>query len=176
MSEKKHTVRWYFPWDDDKEERWLERMAASGWHLVSSSFIYEFERGAPAQVRYRLDYPPQQPELDEYLRLCRDAGWERVCDCCGWQYFRTASPEVPEIYTDMTSRVAKYRRLFAICLMLAITTIAANISSLTDTSSGPHAHLMVVSTMRWVVIAIICMWIYILMRLAVHIRRLKNKA
>jgi len=29
---------------------------------------------------------------------------------------------------------------------------------------------------RWVVIVIICLWVYILTRLAMHIRRLKRKA
>jgi len=176
MSERKHVVCWYFPWNDDKEERWLERMAASGWHLVTVGFIYVFECGAPAQIRYQIDYPPQQPDLDEYLRLCRDAGWEWVGSYFGSQYFRTTSPEVPEIYTDKASRVAKYRRLFAISLLLAITTVAANMSSLLDTSSGSHAHLMIIGTVRWVVIVIICLWVYILTRLAMHIRRLKRKA
>lgn len=177
MSERKHVLRLYFAWNDEKEERWLEQMARSGWHLVNAAILYTFEKGMPAEVRYRVDYPPQQKSsVEEYVKLCRDAGWDRVCEFCGWQYFRTASQEAPEIYTDTASRIAKYRRLLAFSLLLAVTTVGANFSSLLDSSSGPRAHMIFLSVIRWIVVFLLCAWVYILTRLAIHIRVLKHKA
>ena len=60
------------------------------------------------------------PTIEDYLKLFRDAGWERVLEVGGWQYFRTASKDAPEIYTDSYSRIAKYHRLYTAALVLTI--------------------------------------------------------
>lgn len=49
------------------------------------------------------------------------------CAFGGWQYFRTASPDAPEIHPDAASRAGKYRRLLAIAALLAVTTTGANL-------------------------------------------------
>jgi hypothetical protein len=97
MSKRKCVFRLFSAWNDAKEERWLEEMAQAGWHLVSDPVVYCFKEGVPAQMRYRLDYRSERSGLDEYLRLCKDSGWERVFSFAGWQYFRTASDTAPEI-------------------------------------------------------------------------------
>ncbi len=176
MSERKHVLRWYSAWNDDKEERWLEQMARSGWHLVSAPILFTFEKGAPAEVRYRLDYQSRVENIEEYLRLFRDAGWERVCGFAGWQYLRTASSDAPEIYTDTASRVAKYQRLLVFSLLMAVITMGANFSDLLDHSPGPRAHVIIIGVVRWAVVAIMCIWTYIIARLALHVRGLKRKA
>lgn len=174
MTERKRIIRWFWAWNDDKEERWLEQMARGGWHLVSGPFLYTFEKGVPAEVRYRLDYQSDAKGIDEYLRLCRDSGWERVFHFAGWQYMRTASSEAPEIYTDDASRVAKYQRLLAICVTLALCTGMMNFQTLLRDTSGPHTHGLFIG-LRVMVIFILCLWAYILARLALHIRKLKRK-
>jgi len=171
MSKQRRAWRWFSAWNDDKEEHWLEKMAQEGWHLVSGPFPYCFEQGAPANVRYRLDYRSSDKGLEEYLSLCSDAGWERVCQFSGWHYFRTARADAPEIYTDLESRIAKYRRLLGVAALLAVTTMAANYSVLSD--SG---HDRVVLVIRWVVVVLAVLWVYILSRLALHIRGLKRRS
>ena len=49
--------RWFWAWDDEKEEQWLREMAQKGWHLLSVSIPgnYTFEQGAPKGYVYRLD-------------------------------------------------------------------------------------------------------------------------
>ena len=34
MAERKTVRKWFWVWDFDKEERWLNEMAMSGWLLV----------------------------------------------------------------------------------------------------------------------------------------------
>lgn len=55
MNKRKHVFRLFFAWNDAKEERWLQEMAQTGWHLVCGPIVYCFEQWVPAQMRYRLD-------------------------------------------------------------------------------------------------------------------------
>ena len=175
MKERKRVFRWFWAWNDEKEERWLEQMALSGWHLVSGPVIYTFEQNAPARVRYRLDYQPKKKNLDEYLRLCRDSGWERVLEFAGWQYLRTASPDAPEIYTDMDSRIAMHRRLLTVCVVLAVLAVVTNLNTLLGGPGHPESRSFFFVGLRWMVVAIICLWAYILGRMLLHIRSLKRR-
>lgn len=175
MSEFKRVFRLYWAWEDEKEERWLEQMASQGWHLVSGPLLYKFARGVPAQVRYRLDYPPQDQNLQEYLRLCSDAGWERAMEFSGWQYFRTASPTAPEIYTDKVSRIAKYRRLLSLSLLLSCTTMFPVYLSVINYSPGPLAHNILLWAVRCMCASLSAIWIYIVVRLWIHIQHLTRQ-
>jgi len=173
MNKQRRVLKMFWAWNDDKEENWLEEMASAGWHLAGGPFIYRFEQGAPARVRYRLDYRSENTGLDEYVRLCRDAGWERVFQFGGWQYFRTASADAPEIYTDVSSRIAKYRRLMAMTLVLAISTTAANVPALTSHPGGRGR--LVEEGIRGLAFVLSLAWVYIVVRLAMHIRALKRQ-
>jgi hypothetical protein len=173
MSKRKHVFKWFSAWNDNREELWLEQMAGSGWHLISGPIVYCFEQGAPAQVRYRLDYRSNAAGLDEYVNLCRDAGWERVFQFAGWQYFRTASPDAPEIYTDSSSRIAKYERLWVVAVLLSITTMAGNIAMAISPATGLHSSAFF-GAYRWFIAALCVVWVYALARLAIHIRNLKR--
>lgn len=123
MTQTVTKFKWFWGWNDDKEEAWLEEMAQQGFHLVSANFIanYTFEIGAPKDVVYRLDfYFGDQSKHQEYLQIFDDAGWNKVCEFGGWQYFRTEQigQKIPEIYTDKNSKIVKYQRLM---LFLSIT-------------------------------------------------------
>ena len=175
MSTRKHVFRLFSAWNDYAEARWLEQMAQSGWHLVSGPILYCFEKGAPARVRYALDYRSESSELPEYLKLCSDAGWERVMEVAGWQYFRTASADAPEIYTDSSSRIAKYRRLWTVAILLATTTMGANIPWLLSSSAGPRDWALI-AALRWLVALIGIAWVYVFVRLAIFIRKQEREA
>ena len=51
------TIRkWFWAWEFDKEEAWLNEMAASGKALVSARYAtYEFEDSAPGEYAVRLE-------------------------------------------------------------------------------------------------------------------------
>ncbi|MES2296853.1 MAG: DUF2812 domain-containing protein [Pseudomonadota bacterium] len=98
----------HFVWQEDKEIAWLQQMASQGLHLKSANMacIYTFERGAPADISYRLDYQPHLRDDRAYAQLFEDAGWERVVHVLGWQYWRKAQQAgaPAEIFTDAASR------------------------------------------------------------------------
>ncbi len=118
--------RWFWPWQDQQEEEWLQEMARTGWHLRTSDGVglYTFAKGEPAEVVYRLDYTHlQKNEKAQYLQLFQDADWEYVGEMNGWQYFRkpVTAGQTAEIFTDSESKIQKYRRfLYATIPMLPI--------------------------------------------------------
>ena len=45
MTERMTKYRWFWVWDFEKEERWLNEMAANGWTLVEVGYCrYTFEK------------------------------------------------------------------------------------------------------------------------------------
>jgi Protein of unknown function (DUF2812) len=130
---RKTVFRMLWAWNDEKEGRWLAEQEKSGWRLSSVGYFgaYTFERAVPADVAYRLDFgPPARSDRDEYFALFRDAGWEHVGTRGPWQYFRKAAVDghAPEIYTDPQSRIAMYRRVVALSIVMfaMVATITAH--------------------------------------------------
>ncbi len=120
VNETKTVFKVIFAWQDEKEEKWLEEMAASGWHLLSvAPFVYTFQRGTPEVVTYRLDYKlTTNKDYPEYVSIFRDSGWELVASMANWHYYRI-KPEnsnTPEIYNSSRAKAQKYRRLLAVLL------------------------------------------------------------
>jgi hypothetical protein len=116
--------RWFWTWQDEKEESWLGEMSSRGYHLSVVSFpgFYKFNGGQPRSYIYRLDYQPYfKKDRDDYLQIFTDAGWEHIGEMNAWQYFRKeAVPgEQPEIFTDNESKINKYKRLLGyLCIFL----------------------------------------------------------
>ncbi|MDP2843729.1 MAG: DUF2812 domain-containing protein [Anaerolineaceae bacterium] len=104
-----------FAWEDEKEEKWLEQMAADGWKLISvAPYVYKFQRSEPERIIFRLDYKNTlDKDYQEYLSLFEDAGWELFTTFANWQYFKIKpeNNEVPEIYNSGKAKAQKYRRL-----------------------------------------------------------------
>ena len=109
-------TKWFWAWQDEKEETWLTEMAHQGLHLDNVPFPgrYQFKSGEPADYVYRLDYQSLRgKDKDSYLQLFADAGWENVGEMGGWMYFRyeVTNGEAPEIYSDRESKIGKYQRV-----------------------------------------------------------------
>lgn len=107
--------KWFWAWQDDREEAWLSEMARQGLHLRQASPFgqYTFVSGPPRAMAYRLDFITQSKKNPDYFQLFQDAGWEHVGEMSGWQYWRKeiVDGRVPEIFTDNASKVQKYQRL-----------------------------------------------------------------
>ena len=110
-----HKSKWFWAWQDDKEEVWLGEMSRQGLHLQHPGAFgqYTFEQGEPREYVYRLDFVINAQKNPDYYQLFRDAGWEHVGELGGWQYWckEVEDGKVPEIFTDNASKIQKYRRL-----------------------------------------------------------------
>jgi hypothetical protein len=108
--------RWFWAWQDHKQEAWFESMSRKGWHLKEVDFItYTFERGDPAEYVYRLDYRPDKDDLD-FQQFVQEAGWQYIGKTTGWLYFRLPAQagQPAELYTDPEGKIARYKRLLGV--------------------------------------------------------------
>ena len=113
--------KWWWVWQDGMHERWLQEQARQGLHLHASDPLgirMTFERGAPADMAYRWDFPGVKAD-PVYTQLFVDGGWERVVDVGGWRCWRkpVVDGKIPEIFTDVASKVRKYQRSLVLLLV-----------------------------------------------------------
>jgi len=177
-------TRWFWPWQDEKEEAWLGEMSANGWHLRSVGLIgrYTFEQGEPRSYTYRLDYMLlNKDKRSEYLQIFRDAGWEYVSEMSNWQYWRkpAIAGETLEIFTDNESKIKKYQRLLlTMALMLFILVFLgrnmfAGGLAFKDVSSVITTIYFIGQLLYAILIPI---YVVVVVKLAQRIRQLKKKA
>jgi len=171
MNETKRVFRWFWAWNDEQEEAWLTEMARQGWHLREPGTFgfYIFERGVERNVVYRLDFKTADQDKEEYLQLFADAGWEHVGEMGGWQYFRTEAPEgeAPEIYTDKSSKIHKYQRLF-LFLVIFLPIFSVTLSNVGRGSSG------LMKALSLVLGFFILLYVYALARIFLRILQLRK--
>lgn len=119
---RKIVHKWFWGWDFDKEEKWLNEMAAKGLALVSVSFCkYEFEHCLPGEYAVRmelLDHFPGHPESEQYIAFIEESGAEQAGSFSRWVYFRKNRAEGEfELFSDNDSRI---RHLKSILYLLGL--------------------------------------------------------
>ena len=148
--------KWFWAWQDDKEEEWLSDMSKQGCHLSKPGYFgrYEFEQGEPRNYVYRLDFMTGKKDQKEtYLQYFIDAGWEYLGEYGSWQYFRILAEEneKPEIYTDTVSKIQKYRRvLLLLVILFPIYMLPLNLHNVLE--RDPH----------WLMTGILILWVILL--------------
>ncbi len=119
MKEKKTEPRIFTIADWEKEERYLRKRHQEGWKFLKVSLpgFYHFEKCAPEDMVYQLDYNEEGlKHKDEYVQMFKDCGWEYLQDFGGYSYFRKPVSEMQgeeEIFCDDESRLDMMRRVFA---------------------------------------------------------------
>ena len=113
----KHIVHKAY-WDYEKEEQWLNDMAAKGLALSDYSWCrYAFEETPRGKYLYRielLENMPSHPESQAYLRFLEENGVEFVTSYMRWVYLRRNAAEGPfDIYTDIDSKIQHFKRIRA---------------------------------------------------------------
>ena len=114
MGETKTAWHWWWGWDPEKIEKWLEEMELDGWNLISVGFAYivfKFEKGESRKMSYCVDY--QINVGNNYFELFKEDGWELTDDkIIPWYIWRKPyENEKPDIYTDTKSLIERNNRL-----------------------------------------------------------------
>ncbi len=115
MEERKTVRKWFWVWDFEKEERWLNEMALEGWVLDGVGYAtYHFVRCEPGEYTVRTE----MRKYDEaYVSFMQETGAEYVGRMMMWIYFRRKTSEGPfDLFSDIDSRISHLDR---ICKMLA---------------------------------------------------------
>jgi len=164
--------RWFWAWDDEKEENWLRELAQKGWHFKSVSLPgnYVFEQGEPRDDVYRLDHFTNAKDKTNYLQLFIDAGWEYMGEMNSWQYFRKTAidGDAPEIFSDNESKAKKYRKLmiFLAVFMLVFGTFTY------DFYQEPGVFF---GGLKLVIFLLMMFYVYAILRLLQRVLALKKK-
>ncbi len=103
---ERNTIRkWFWVWDFEKEEAWLNGMAQNGWILESVGFCtYHFVKCEPGEYSVRLE----MHEFDEsYIQFMQETGAEFVGRMMAWIYFRKKTADGSfDLFSDIDSRIS----------------------------------------------------------------------
>ena len=149
----KRKARWgFFPFDamDYKAaQAYLDKKAAAGWVLDRISFKW-FARFVPAEGRYHgVDLNLHSPADgdEDYIQLCRDAGWELVCDVRKMLLFRSMPERRPApLQTDEGMEADRFWKKYVrkqVWILLAVLLVFVPLIYL----SSRQSYIAVISTM-----------------------------
>ena len=127
--------KWFWAWEFDKEEQWLNDMAAQGKALVSARYCtYEFEDSQPGEYAVRLEMlenSPTSPEGQQYIEFVESTGAEYVGRVLKWVYFRKKTAEGEfELHGDNATRIRHLKGIVHLLLPLAIVNVGVGVYNL----------------------------------------------
>ncbi|MBR6585518.1 MAG: DUF2812 domain-containing protein [Firmicutes bacterium] len=127
MMERKTVRRWFWVWDFDKEDQWLNEMALSGWVLDSVGFCkYNFVKCEPGEYTVRLEM--HDPD-DEYVAFMEETGAEFIGRMVKWIYFRKKAVDGPfEIFSDIDSKISHLDQIGKMLTLVGIANLLLGIS------------------------------------------------
>ena len=119
----KHIVRKPY-WNYEKEENWLNEMAAKGLALTGYSWCrYEFEDTIQGEYIYRielLDHSASHPASQRYITFLEETGVEHVSSYLKWIYLRKKACDGPfQLHSDIDSKIAHYKKISTLWLTFA---------------------------------------------------------
>lgn len=120
--ERKTIRKWFWVWDFDKEEEWLENMACNGWALDGVGFCtYHFIKTEPGEYSVRLQYLPIAEENTDYTNLLEESGAMRVGRMVQWVYYRKKTADGPfQLFSDLDSRITHLDKIAKLMLIIAV--------------------------------------------------------
>ena len=123
MAERKTMRKWFWAWDFDKEEKWLNEMATNGWALCEVGFCkYTFEKCEPGEYSVRLE---MRTNDDNYISFLEETGAEYIGKCFQWQFFRKKSEHGQfDLFSDIDSRLSHLSRIHRLILTLGVINLA----------------------------------------------------
>jgi hypothetical protein len=130
----KHIIRKAY-WNFEKEEKWINEMAAKGLSLDNYSWCkYTFTESEPGEYIYRielLENAAGHPESQNYIGFLEDNGVEHVASYMRWVYLRKKTSEGKfDIYTDIESKIRHYSRIYTLWTGLGAAELCIGFSNL----------------------------------------------
>ena len=117
---RKVIYKGFFVWNYEKEEAWLNEMAAQGLALVAVGFCrYEFEECVPGEYKIALDYlNKSRAENQKYIEFLEETGVEHIGSIARWAYFRKKTAEPFSIFSDNSSKIALFTNVMRVLLAI----------------------------------------------------------
>ena len=127
--ETKKVTKWYWVWDYEKEELWLNAMAQEGWALQRVGFAtYFFEKTEPGEYIVRLECRKKD---EGYVSFVTDMGAEYIGRIAMWVYFRRKSELGEfELNSDLDSRIDQLTKIGRMLLGVGVGNLLIGLSNL----------------------------------------------
>jgi hypothetical protein len=169
--------RWYWAWDFEKEEKWLNEMSAKGLQLVSVGFCkYVFEESARDEYTYRLELLENLPtnhQSTSYIHFLEETGVEHIGSVLRWAYFRKKVADGAfEIYSDIDSKIKHYKRIMTLFFAVIPVNLAAANLNLSNYTRTRYSGALALSILCSILIALLGFGIFKVSR---KISRLKKE-
>ncbi len=126
--ESKTIRKWYWVWDFDKEEDWLNEMAMNGWVLESIGFCsYHFVRCEPGEYSVHLEMHAYD---EAYVDFMQETGAEYVGRMMMWIYFRKKTSDGPfDLFSDIDSRIKHLDRIGRVLAIIGIANLVIGLAN-----------------------------------------------
>lgn len=114
-----HKLFWI--WDFDKEEKWLNAMAARGLALTSVGWCrYEFEDCVPGEFKICTEFLENKSvENAKYIEFIEETGAQHLGTFIRWAYFRKRAADGDfKLFSDNTSRIKHLTRIITFVAFL----------------------------------------------------------
>ena len=123
MRKKMH--KWWWSWEHEKEEEWLNRMARQGWSLISVGFCtYEFEECESGEYVYRIELLENNynsKEGQDYIAFVESTGAVLVGHYINWVYFKKKATEGSfDLFSDLDSKIKHYKRIYTMMMPIGL--------------------------------------------------------
>lgn len=169
--------KWWFSWNSDVFELYLEDMAAKGYVLDQAGFALmqlSFAEKDPQNIRYCIDYNNKYTK--EYELLLEDDGWTCKGSSSGWRIWaKTYEDHRPDLFSDKVSIVERNQRLLSflfIVLMAQVPVAVINYSSISQSREGLLSPFGMTVAVLYTFVLV--MLVYSIIRIWGHNRKLKH--
>lgn len=128
MAERTTIRKWFWVWDFEKEERWLNEMAMNGQKLVGVGFCrYTFEACEPGEYTVRLEMHESD---DAYISFMEETGAEYVGRMVQWIYFCRRTELGPfDIFSDIDSRIKHLDRIGKMLMAIGLANLCIGLAN-----------------------------------------------
>ena len=139
--ERKIIKKWFWVWEFEKEEQWLNSMAQSGWVLDKLGLCkYEFIACEPGEYAVRLE---MRGHDQAYIDFMAETGAEYIGRMAKWIFFRKkVSDGTFDIFSDLDSRIKHLDSIGKMLFAVAIANIGIGLISAATASSYGWINLL----------------------------------
>ncbi len=133
---KRRVIRkWFWVWEFDKEEVWLNEMARRGWILDGVGFckytFVESEKGEYAVRLEMLENAPSSVEGQDYIDFVEETGAEYIGNVMKWVYFRQKAVNGEfDLFSDIASRTKHLDKIMRVPAIIGAANLLIGIGNL----------------------------------------------
>lgn len=127
--------KWFWVWEFEKEEKWLDEMAKQGWVLDGTGFCkYKFVPCEPGEYTVRLElmqWHPHSEQGQEYISFVEETGAEFVGNYMRWAFFRRNTKNGSfDLFSDINSRIKHLEGIMKMMEGIALANLLIGIGNL----------------------------------------------